>query len=315
MRLDELIRVSLFVAVVVIVYALAIRICVMDVLRRYRGGDKPRSVKAAWLRRAVILFAALGIVCMAYGRFVEPRWPEVTHVEIKSHKIPAGIPPIRIVLISDIHSQDKPLLETRLPEIISAQKPDLIFYTGDSANTEKGIAVFRGLMQRLTAIAPVYAVEGNWDIRRWQRTQLFGGTAVHELDGKAEKADVRGTELWLAGVPYEYLDEFTTMMDSIPPSAFTILLYHSPDLIESLEPGKVDLYCAGHTHGGQVALPFYGALITFSQFGKKYESGLYHVGETWLYVNRGIGMEGGPTPNVRFWARPEITVIDIVGAK
>lgn len=311
----ELIRVALFVAVVVIVYALAIRICAMDVLRRYRGGDKPRSVTALWLRRGVLLLAALGMICMAYGRFVEPRWPEVTRVEIKSPKIPAGIPPIRIVLISDIHSQDTPLLETRLPGIISAQKPDLILYTGDSANTEKGIAVFRGLMQRLTAIAPVYAVEGNWDIQRWQRTQLFGGTDIHELAGMAIKADVRGAELWLAGVPYQSADDVPTMLDSIPTKAFTILLYHSSDFVGSLEPGKVDLYCAGHTHGGQVALPFYGALITFSKFGKKYESGLYHVGETWLYVNRGIGMEGGPTPNVRFWARPEITVIEIVGTK
>jgi hypothetical protein len=74
---------------------------------------------------------------------------------------------------------------------------------------------------------------------------------------------------------------------------------------------KVDLYCAGHTHGGQVALPLYGALITFSKYGKKYEAGLYREGETWLYVNRGIGMEGGSTPRVRFWAPPEVTVIEV----
>jgi predicted MPP superfamily phosphohydrolase len=67
----------------------------------------------------------------------------------------------------------------------------------------------------------------------------------------------------------------------------------------------------GHTHGGQIALPLYGALITFSKYVKRYEAGLYREGETWLYVNRGIGMEGGPVPRVRFWARPEVTVIEI----
>jgi predicted MPP superfamily phosphohydrolase len=63
-----------------------------------------------------------------------------------------------------------------------------------------------------------------------------------------------------------------------------------------------------------VALPLYGALITFSRFGKRFESGLYRVGGTALYVNRGIGMEGGGAPRVRFWARPEITLIELVPA-
>jgi predicted MPP superfamily phosphohydrolase len=68
--------------------------------------------------------------------------------------------------------------------------------------------------------------------------------------------------------------------------------------------------CAGHIHGGQVALPFYGALVTLSRTGKTYESGLYRVGGTWLHVSRGLGMEGGHIPRVRFWARPEVTVIE-----
>lgn len=62
-----------------------------------------------------------------------------------------------------------------------------------------------------------------------------------------------------------------------------------------------------------MALPFYGALVTLSKFGKRYEAGLYHEGDTWLYVNRGIGMEGGPAPRVRFCARPELTILEIAG--
>ncbi len=60
-----------------------------------------------------------------------------------------------------------------------------------------------------------------------------------------------------------------------------------------------------------MALPLYGALVTLSKFGKKYESGLHREGQTWLYVTRGIGMEGGPAPRVRFFARPEVTVIEL----
>jgi uncharacterized protein len=101
----------------------------------------------------------------------------------------------------------------------------------------------------------------------------------------------------------------------VPPGAFTILLYHTPDeILDVAATHRVDLYCAGHTHGGQVALPFYGALVTLSKFYKKYERGLHREGSTWLYVTRGIGMEGGPAPRVRFLARPEVTVIELAPA-
>jgi predicted MPP superfamily phosphohydrolase len=100
------------------------------------------------------------------------------------------------------------------------------------------------------------------------------------------------------------------MLAQVPKEAFSIFLYHYPDEIHSVS-GKVDLYCAGHTHGGQVALPVYGALLTLSRFGKQFESGLFEVGGTTLYVNRGIGMEGMRAPRVRFFARPEITVYEI----
>ena len=109
----------------------------------------------------------------------------------------------------------------------------------------------------------------------------------------------------------EYLPDVKNLLADIPADCFSIFLYHYPDLIEDLNNLNVDLYLCGHTHGGQVAIPFYGAIITFSKYGKKYESGMYKVGKTVLYVNRGIGLERSPAPQVRFFARPEITVIDI----
>ncbi len=71
-----------------------------------------------------------------------------------------------------------------------------------------------------------------------------------------------------------------------------------------LVPGRV------HAHGGQVALPLYGALITFSKFGKKYEAGLYREGQTSLYVNRGLGMSNLP---LRFGAPPEVALLVLTG--
>src|ERR1043165_896247 len=121
-----------------------------------------------------------------------------------------------------------------------------------------------------------------------------------------------GASLWVAGAAFGSTDKIHDALKVVPPGAFTILLYHTPDeILDVAATGRVDLYCAGHTHGGQVALPVYGALVTLWKFGKRYESGLHRERDTWLYVNRGIGMEGGPAPRVRFLARPEVTVIEL----
>jgi predicted MPP superfamily phosphohydrolase len=73
------------------------------------------------------------------------------------------------------------------------------------------------------------------------------------------------------------------------------------------------LFLAGHVHGGQVALPYYGALLTLSKFGKRFERGLYPDADGFpMYVSRGIGMEGGRAPRVRFCARPEVALIELV---
>jgi predicted MPP superfamily phosphohydrolase len=108
--------------------------------------------------------------------------------------------------------------------------------------------------------------------------------------------------------------EIVNVLSQMPAETFTVFLYHYPDEIDAVSARGIDLYCAGHTHGGQVSVPLYGALITFSRFDKQYESGYYRKGDTTLYVNRGIGMEGGFAPRVRFWARPEVTVLEIVSA-
>jgi predicted MPP superfamily phosphohydrolase len=102
-------------------------------------------------------------------------------------------------------------------------------------------------------------------------------------------------------------------MTDVPADGFTILLYHSPDLIREAAAHQVDLYLGGHTHGGQLRLPIYGAIITNSLYGKKYEAGLFREGETTMVISRGIGFEGGGMPRARFLCRPEIVSIELGG--
>lgn len=316
--MGESTAVLLFVCAVAAVYLFAACAVARLLLRRMGFIERPTRF-ALVAERGSLALAALGLVCFAYGHF-EPYWPQVTRVRVESPKLKGAQRPVRVVHISDLHCDPEPRLEERLPDIIAAERPDLIVYTGDSINSPEGLPVLRKLLPRLAAIAPTYAVRGNWDTAYWRREELFGGTGVVELKKEAARLDVAGTSLWVAGAPFASLTDppdgvpsgIRNTLANVPPEAFTLFLYHTPDLIlEAAGTGRVDLYCAGHTHGGQVALPLYGALITLSKFGKKYESGLHREGPTWLYVTRGVGMEGGPAPRVRFFARPEVTVIEL----
>jgi len=317
--MGESTAVFLFVCAVAAVYLFAACAVVRALLRRLGRMEKPPRA-ALIAERASLILATVGLFCFAYGYFVEPYWPEVTRVRIETPKLKGAQRPVRVVHISDLHCDPEPRLEERLPDLIAAERPDLIVYTGDSLNSPEGLPVLRKLLPRLARVAPTYAVRGNWDTAYWRRERLFEETGVVELKNEAARLDVAGTSIWVAGAPFASLAEppdgetsgIRNMLGGVPAEAFTLFLYHTPDaILEAAETGRVDLYCAGHTHGGQVALPLYGALVTLSKFGKKYESGLHREGQTWLYVTRGVGMEGGPAPRVRFFARPEITVIEL----
>ena len=320
--MGESTAVLLFVCAVAAVYLFAACAVARLLLRRFGFMERPAGASRAAERGSLVL-AAVGLLCFAYGYFVEPYWPEVTRVRVESAKLKGAQRPVRVVHISDLHCDPEPRLEERLPDIIAAERPDLIVYTGDSLNSSEGLPVLRKLLPRLAAIAPTFAVRGNWDTAYWRRAELFEGTGVVELRKEAARVDVAGTTIWVAGAPFASLVEpptgtrggIETAVRDVPEGAFTVFLYHTPDaILEAAETGRVDLYCAGHTHGGQVALPVYGALVTLSKFGKRFESGLHRVEGTWLYVTRGVGMEGGPAPRVRFFARPEVTVIELAPA-
>jgi hypothetical protein len=282
------------------------------VIRR-RPAPPPSRFRRRLLAAGVVITVS-GAALLVYAWRVEPYWPQVTHVRLAQPGLPEHFGTLRIVHISDLHCDERPRLEGRLPEIIRQLRPDVICYTGDSINSRRGLPIFRKLMTELAAIAPVYGVRGNWDVDYWDELDLLGGTGAYELDGRVARLWWPGGDVYIVGVPVRQESLLPSLLGEVPAGAACILLYHSPDMILNVAeagPRKPDLYLAGHTHGGQVALPFYGAILTLSDFGKRFESGLHRVGSTWLYVNRGIGMEGGPAPRVRFCARPEITLLEL----
>jgi predicted MPP superfamily phosphohydrolase len=291
----------------VAVYAAEAYLIIRAVKSRQRG---QRVTGLFWSKRAMIIhfLALLGAACFLYGYFIERYWIEIKTVEISTPKIHQ---PVRLVQISDPHCDNKPGNEMKLVEIINGLNPDVIVFTGDIANTKKGLNRFKEIARQLDAKLGKFAVRGNLDIDRWKDTDIFRKTGFVELDGNSVEITKDGDKICISGTAFYNEKNVVDMLKKLPADAFSIFLHHSPDLIEDLNGAGADLYLAGHTHGGQIALPFYGAVITLSKFGKKYESGEYKVGDTVLYVNRGLGLAAGLNLKLRFLARPEITVFDL----
>jgi predicted MPP superfamily phosphohydrolase len=255
------------------------------------------------------------------GVFFEPCRIKPSRHRIRTRKLRGEI---RVVHLTDLHL-DRDTRRDHVPLIVNALRPDLVVMTGDYLNSAKASPRLRRFVQRLQARLGVYACFGNWD--RGKEDALFHETAVVPLRDHILRIDTGwGESIGLIGVDFDSHRKAPELLQGLAKDDFNIFLHHTPDLVEEIAGnGPVDLYLAGHTHGGQVRVPFlrafrspvkgpfpyHGALATASKFGTKYESGRFHVGQTTLYVNRGLGMEGGLAPRVRLFCFPEIAVFDI----
>jgi uncharacterized protein len=319
----QMLRVLAFTAGLAAVYAVALVLLIRLGLRwnrRRRGvALAGRSWIGIWFERVVLGTAGVGVLCIGWGYWIEPTWLEVTRIRLENAKIPAGAKPIRVAHLSDHQSEDVLRLEREIVDRVREAKPDLIVFCGDCVNDASGLPYFRESMNGLAEIAPLFGVRGNWEVHNLPHLRPYEETKVRVLRGETATINVRGTPVWIGGASFGDDDEHERALSQVPAEAVSIFVTHTPDDVvgdnpdefRSFSPNTVDLCCAGHTHGGQVALPFYGALITFSRFDKRFERGLHRLGDTWLYVNRGLGLDGYKFPRVRFLARPELTLFDL----
>lgn len=306
----QLVRVLLFAAGIVLTYWLAAR----WMLERWRG-DAPRSRLDRCFRSnrtgGVLLgLAGAGLVCIAYGIFIEPRHVTVTTYSIRTPKLRPG-ERLRLVHLADLHVRGDGPRETALPEIVRSLRPDIIFHTGDFFGTRSDVSdnVIRLLR---SWDAPQYACEGNLDrLGRFAHCMRQAGVIL--LNGaRRERHDVRGIRLTVSGFPSGAEEFIRGNLGTLPPESFNIVLYHHPQGFTETWGTAADLMLAGHTHGGQIRLPFYGALITLDHFGKRWESGHFEELGVHLVVSRGIGCEPD-IPEMRFCCPPEVVVMDVIG--
>ncbi|MDP6107909.1 MAG: metallophosphoesterase [Candidatus Brocadiia bacterium] len=302
------IPVLLFVCAILAVYALD----VCQLVRFAVGvlGDGPAAHHLTSMPvLALHAVALIGLLCVGYGYFIEPYRIAVTRIRLRTPKLSRTR--LRIAQITDLHCERKQRNERKLADLINPLEPDLIVFTGDSLNSIAGLERFREALATLDARIGKFAVRGNVDDRRYPDVDLFESTGFRCLSAEAVALEKDNETFWLSGVDFRHEDRYREVLERVPKGCYSAFLCHYPDLIEGLCGINADVYLAGHTHGGQVRLPLYGALVTFSRYGKRYEAGRYTVGETTLYVNRGVGLEGSIAPRVRFLCRPEIAVFDI----
>jgi uncharacterized protein len=307
-RVSELAAVMIMLAGICVIYSAELVFLLVRIKCKVAKSKCPRLFGSRYFV-VVHVLAVLGILCFVNGFFIEPYWIEVTRFEIETAKLKNTT--LRVVLFSDTHCETKPRNEKKLVEVVESLKPDVIVFTGDSLNTPKALTLFKETLTRMNAPFGKFAVRGNFDTYFWRDLDLFSRTGFRELDAETVKIVKDGDTINLTGFNVPSRNDFQEVLRKVPAENYNVLLYHYSDLAEALQGLNVDLYLSGHTHGGQVRLPFYGAPVTLSWFGKKYEMGMYDINGMKLYVNRGIGLENTPAPKVRFLCRPEITVLDI----
>ncbi len=235
--------------------------------------------------------------------FVEPYRLEVTHSTVRAriHE------PITIAHLSDLHSCGFGRHERKTRAALDAEKPDLIVVTGDSVGEWCKPDAQREVLSALHAPLGVFVVRGNWE-----RAHPVGDPAFYASAGVTllanQSAQIRDG-LWIIG-----FDDAKTAnprieeaLLEVPPAAFTIGLYHSPALFDSLA-GRIDLSLAGHTHGGQVRIPGLPALW-LTTGSRPYLEGWYASHGSRLYVSRGIGTSTLP---IRFFSTPELAILRLV---
>lgn len=278
-------------------------------------GDEALLSGAVWSASALGL-SALGLA--VYASVIEPRRIEVVRETFTLKSLPPAFDGYTLTQISDLHltSYLGPAHYQHIAQQVNDLDADCIVITGDflDRRDRSRVEMIPPALQDLTAPDGVFAVLGNHDYRFNVHKVI---DAVHAGGVRMlinEHVELRrGDEvLYLAGVDdiSKRRQDLGRALKDIPADGCIVLLAHEPDYADKVAAdGRVALQLSGHTHGGQVRVPFVGAVRSkLPRLAKRYVMGRYQIGDLQLYVNRGLGLASLP---VRFNCRPEITHITL----
>lgn len=271
-----------------------------------------------WRVVGILFILAAGLV--GYMRYIEPKLLITRYVTLEADTITPGMDGLRIIQFTDTQLGDFYTLEDleKVVNRINQLEADIVVFTGDLIDHMKtyegDVAYIADLLHEIHAPKGKFAIYGNHDQgggahRTYPEIMKDGGfkllvnkvaTITFEDGGKL---NIAGIDDWLLGYP-----ELDATLHKLTSTDFNIALIHEPDVAQLTANYPVDLQLSGHTHGGQIRLPFIGALIT-PPAGHKYTHGMYTMGERLqLYVNTGLGNTKLP---LRLMNIPEITVFTL----
>ena len=254
----------------------------------------------------ILLCFTLGL----YSIFIEPNKLEVMNYTIQDQELSG----VKIVFASDFHI--KPHQQNRLEKIvnlINSQNPDLVLSAGDfvSGHLQKTTMPPEDIAKGLGKVKSkygFYTTLGNHD--QWygneEITKNLEANNIKVLNNANKKIIVNGKPIYIAGIQYQpSMIQISNAIDNTQKP--TIMLTHSPDEFKKIPQDYVNLILAGHTHGGQIRIPFIGPLFTASSYGDKYAKGFIEEDGKKMITTTGIGTSILP---IRFNCSPEIVVIE-----
>lgn len=241
--------------------------------------------------------------------------PQVTHTELALPRLPPEYDGLRVVHLTDIHHSVLVGLQEveRVVEIVNRSRPDVVALTGDYVTFSPAcIWPVARVLGRLRAPRGVFAVLGNHDFRAGAgaMTRALEAQGIRVLRNANCRLGGPGGNLWLVGVDDVRVgrDDLPAALRGVPAGDTKILLCHNPIILASAARAGVDLVVSGHTHGGQIRLPWGGAAYQrgSTRLGRKSIQGRHSLRGTQMYVSRGIGTVWVP---FRLACPPEIACL------
>ena len=274
-------------------------------------------------RRFIRLAATAGVAALAADTtLLEPNRPRIVRKEIALRRWPARLEGFTVALLSDFHYDPYFSVHPLRSAIgmVNGLRPDLIVLTGDFVSVPwfgdpaagaSAAEPCAQLLRQMQAPHGPWAVMGNHDAFTDpdRVTSSLRAAGIRVLSNQSAPIERDGARFWLGGVD-DVLGRTANLdatLHNVPADEASILLAHEPDYADHVARYPVDLQLSGHSHGGQVRVPFFRPLY-LPDLARKYIWGLYKIGGLTLYTNPGLGTVGVP---VRMNCPPEITLLTL----